>query len=184
MRKWIARECALSSVILTLVIGIAPLSGNRASEMKDLSVCDLMSRLTKERYKVVKVHGELYSSSEITALGSDPCATQFTAGGVRWPAALDLVSSEYRTDPKERAAPFVTDPAAMARLRAAIAERNRLNRGAKLIVTITGFLRARQKYVRMMTGYGSQGNGYGHLGLYPAQLVIKTVDDIRIESQH
>jgi hypothetical protein len=154
--------------------------GASTPKLNEFSVCGLMAKLKSQRQKIIRVRGELFAGSEITALGDQACGKPFTAGGIKWATAVDLVSSDYRPGGGEPRAPFVTEPAVMARLASTVAERKRLGRNGKVLITVTGFLRVRDKYIPMTTGYGVQGNGYGHLGVYPAQLVIKAIEDITI----
>jgi hypothetical protein len=116
-------------------------------------------------------------SREIYALGGINCSSTFVTAGFDWPTAIDLVYSTY-TPHGEEPVNFATDEA-MQTINQKL--RDQAKSGGEVWVTVIGQLRVRKQYVLGRGGDGKlHGNGYGHLSLYPAQLVIKTVRDLTV----
>jgi len=169
-------------VLLTAFCEVLSCYDGREKPPKEFSVCDLMRNLKSQRNKMVRVRGELYHSREAVALGTPECNTPFITRGRRWPTAVDLVFSvAERSDSEEPPAPFVTESSTIARMSAAVTDLERSGCKRKVTLVLTGFLRVRRTYVKMGNG---RGNGYGFLASYPAQLVIRTVDDVKVEPCH
>lgn len=133
-----------------------------STSASDLSVCQVLSRLTKLRDKVVTVNGFLYASTEIVAIGGLNCSDPFRTGKYVWPTALSVRSTATLTD--------------LDRECVAI----RSNIGRRVRVTLTGTLRTMKKYTVIQTDAGPRGLGFGHLGLYPAELDVAEVTSIEV----
>jgi len=165
-----------------------------------MSICDLFKDLRAYANKVISVTGQLYLGSEIFALAGQ-CDGKFvtkfapTPPAIRgardltqeyvWPTALYLAdSSEVGTGDKPVA--FVTDRKARDQVLGRIkSERSRLaDREVRVLVTGVGQLRLKDQYYVGKAADGTLiGGGYGHLGIYPGELVIKTMRDPVIETK-
>ena len=130
------------------------------------------------RGHIIEVRGVLYRSREIYALGGVDCPSTFVTAGLKWPTAIDLVYSTY-TPRGEKRVDFSTDEVTMQSVNQKI--RDQAKDGGEIWVTFIGQLRVRRQYFVGRGGDGKlHGNGYGHLSLYPAQLVIKTARDVAV----
>jgi hypothetical protein len=87
---------------------------------------------------------------------------------------IDLVQSDF---PGMPAATFATDDKSWENLELFVRQEARAGKREEIWVTVTGMLRAPASYVRKD---GKVVGGYGHLGGYPAQLVVKNVLDISV----
>jgi hypothetical protein len=172
------------------------------------SICQLFEDLRSHDGKQVSVRGVLYQSMEIFALGAH-CddkarfATTYNwapalqglpdtppTGRYTWPTALDLKSASWVEDGEEPVR-FQTDLDAWKRVNGVIdAQLVRLGlseREVEISVTVVGQLRLKKRYEVGKSQDGTvRGGGYGHFGIYPAQLVIKTVADPEVspKKQH
>jgi hypothetical protein len=107
-----------------------------------------------------------------------------------WPTAVHLADSS-NISRGEEPAPFVTDKesirtafAEMDRQRAKLpkaagAERAKYCRDVDVYFTVTGMLR--MKPPSFFEAEARNGGGYGHLNMYPAELVIKTISDLLVQ---
>lgn len=162
-----------------------------------VSICDLFKDLKSYNGKMISVRGLLYSGKEISALGGR-CESKFVTDipygpnypfiprpvlRYAWPAALDLVPSSL-VDAGEVVVEFQTDYAVVNRNFDLIRlERSRLGkRDLDVWLTVVGKLRVKPEYGVMTMPDGTlKGSGFGHLGTYPGQLVIKTTSDPKVE---
>jgi len=157
-------------------------------EPPTVPLCELFKDLRSYAGKIVAVWGQLYSSSEVSALGAhcnDKFITKYSPSPLLpqpqfeyvWPTAVDLASSTFAANEGEKLS-FRTDDAAVSQVYAQIRrERAKFgNQEVETWVTVVGMVRLKNDYV---IGKGSdgkmRGNGYGHLSTYPGQLVIKTM---------
>ena len=164
------------------------LSQPNAHEPATVPLCELFKDLRSYSGKIVSVSGQLYSSSEVSALGAhcnDKFITKYSPSPLLpepqfdyvWPTALDLATSTFAANEGKKLS-FGTDDAAVSQVCAQI-RRERAKYGNQAVetwVTVVGMVRLKDDYV---IGKGSdgkmRGNGYGHLSTYPGQLVIKTM---------
>lgn len=189
-----------------LLLGIAGTATSQAqiSLRETQSICELFKDLGSHAGKIVTVRGLLYQSMEIFALGGR-CESKFITkyspfpilpGIVEiiseyvWPPAINLVGHAsggenlilYETDVESvtSAVAFI----AQERIRLQNLERARKNNASGLdaYVTVSGMLRMRSHYDIGPSPDGTiRGGGYGHLGIYPAELVIKVMGDPAVE---
>jgi hypothetical protein len=59
----------------------------------------------------------------------------------------------------------------------------KMRRGTSIIVwlTCTGLIRSQSEFQLDRTATGYRGNGFGHMGLYPAELVVKSIKDVEVK---
>jgi len=171
----------------------------RAVNPPTVSVCELFKDLRSYAGKMVSVRGLLYSGRETFALGG-PCESRFTTRyspatpafpsvaqrqlEYVWPAAVDLADAAMVTRGEEPV-DFQTDDEMVNQAYARNnSEQARLGGAEKtrVWVTVVGKLRVRDHYDVVQIADGTWlGIGYGHLGMYPGQLVIKTMADPLVE---
>jgi hypothetical protein len=135
-----------------------------------MSVCDIFKDLQKFGSSQVVLTGEVYVGEEVFALGVTDCPNRFTTSGHRWPTAVNL---EWGSSfPQDAVTQSFRD--AVRRRVAQPVEKHRV-----LEATILGRLAVRTSYRLTRTNYGISGNGYGHLGSYPAELLIERIIRVR-----
>ena len=105
------------------------------------------------------------------------CAQPFVTGDHVWPSALNLVDSDYRGGGDEPVS-FRTDRESWDRLDAITVREAKAGRRVEVWVTMGGKRRAREHYV---LNDKQTAGGYGHLGVFPAELVVQRVLDINVK---
>ncbi len=127
-----------------------------------LSVCDLSKDYGAYRDKLVAVRGIYYYGLRQTC--------QQTCASGPWPSFLNLVSADNVT----------WDALAKAEQTAELEAKN--GKRFEVWVTAAGQLetRARLSPLGPCDKIGSRYSGYGHLGVFPAQLVVKFFSDIAV----
>lgn len=99
-----------------------------------------------------------------------------------WPSFLDLTSSGY-TPSGEPAVGFITDErswAALDKVQQAVEREAKLGKKAEIWVTVLGQVRASPRRSPIGPCDRAVNGGYGHLGVYPAQLVVRSVTSIEV----
>lgn len=139
-----------------------------------MSVCDLSRDFTAWRGKMVAVRGVYY-------YGLRQNCPQTCANGP-WPSYLDLIGPED-TPTGDPPAVFATDEstwAELAKVRQAVERDAKLGKRAEIWVTVLGQLRAREHRSPAGPCDMMAGGHYGHLGAFPAQLVVKRFSQIEV----
>jgi hypothetical protein len=155
----------LVALLLLTVAGC----GRRTPPVPVISVCDLSRDFTAYREQLIAVRGVNYYGLR------QNCPANCANGP--WPSFVDLTSTEALA-PGESPFGFTTDDSAWTALDQAerTAEREaKLGRRVEVWVTVVGRLRASDH--RSPVGpCDPVGQGrYGHLGAFPAQLVVQRV---------
>jgi hypothetical protein len=138
-----------------------------------VSVCQVLADPSSYRGKVVQVRGVF----TYRGLREDDCPKEFITGGHRWPPILNLASTEY-TDAEELPFGFVTDLQSWEHLDEVAIEAGKRGRPVEIWATIIGQIRAQPDYV---LPDGRVRGGYGHLGVLPAEIVVKRVTDVVVK---
>jgi hypothetical protein len=73
---------------------------------------------------------------------------------------------------------FQTDIRSWDRLDAVVLREAKARRREEIWVTVTGLVRAPEKYVREG---GRIAAGYGHLGIFPAEIVVQQIRDVVVK---
>jgi hypothetical protein len=139
-----------------------------------MTVCELSNDFAAYRDKVIAVRGIYYYGLRQT------CPQTCTTGP--WPSFLDLVG----TGSREKSPAFVTDDANWAALiNVQETVEAEAKKGKRLEIWVTAIGRLNTNARRTLLGpcdrIGSRLYGYGHLGAYPAQLVVKYFTDLEIK---
>ena len=189
--------------IPVLLVAFAATCGAQTppSQPRLWSICELFEDLVSHAGRVVTVRGLLYQGKEIFALGGR-CQSKFVTRylafpglpGVTpdltaeyvWPTAINLT---YSTNRSEGGSPitFSTDTDSVDRTIEYIVKQHRTEfKNAKLntdvLVTVIGMLRVRSHYdIGPLPNGTMRGSGYGHLSIYPAELVILRMGDPVVE---
>lgn len=155
----------------------------RSDSLKPVDVCDVASSLSMYSNKVVAVRGEFFSGRHGATVARTECKRpspfkEFGSG-----LAINLAFPDDDTT-QEAAVRFEVDKGSVRRLERAISDaRDRSDIGNELtvIATFVGVLRVRAHFKLNQEPNGEyDGNGYGHLGRYPAELVLRKVTDVHI----
>ena len=184
---WLRTKIAFV-VITSLSIVCATESSAQQSpgSLKTVSVCDLFADLASHSGTRVKVRGILYSSHEGFALGEKLCSKKFVTRYRSGPELLGLpeLTSEYvwPTAINLKSASESTEEESVVRvinmLKQARASQRSRNGNVDLRVTVVGVISTKEHYDVALSANGELvASGYGHLGIYPAQLVIETMAD-------
>ena len=149
------------SASLLLVMGVIGGGQSGRSEMT-VSVCELSKDYGAYRDKVLAVRGVYY-------YGLREACQQTCAAGP-WPSFLDLVGTGN------------ADWDALAKTEQAVELEAKKGKRFEIWVTAHGQLktRARLSPLGPCDRKGSGYSGYGHLGAFPAQLVVSSFSDIKV----
>lgn len=183
-----SRKAVLVAALLTwLSVGVVACrreAGWRTGDERaaqPITVCELLKNLASYRGKMVAVRGIYYYG-----LREPKCADELTTGGHRWPAAINLIGSPSPA-PKpgaldftgEEAVEFATDWTSWEKWGAVLLEQSRAGLRGEIWITVHGKVRARDRYVRPD---GTVSPGYGHLGAFPAEIVVKRILDVQVKT--
>jgi TonB family protein len=141
-----------------------------------LSVCDLSNDFSAFRGKLVTVRGVYYYG--LREKCQQTCATG------PWPSFVDLIRTGNRL-PAEAPSVFTDDNtnwAAVDRAELAAEHEAEQGRRVEVWVTVTGRLRARDHRSPVDPCDRVVNSGWGHLGIFPAQLVVWRFSDIKLIS--
>jgi hypothetical protein len=164
---------------LMLILMFADIT--QAQETPTVSVCDVMQNLEKLSGNLINVRGEVYFSREILALGQRTCTSVYETDGRKWGNALSLVfSSRAATNPLSK----TVDRRPLEFLDTVIRTLTNLywrtdplvEPPYQIFATFEGVLQTRSPEYRALHG----PLGFGHLGMYPAQLEVTNVKDVTI----
>jgi hypothetical protein len=144
------------------------------SQTQPLTVCQLFADLPSYQDKVITVKGIFFYG-----LRQPNCPQAFVTGDHKWPSVINWVNSNYPADEYERPVEFVTDEDSWNKLELLTLTEGRKGRREEIWVTAEGRLRGPQRYLR--PGVKGGMGGYGHLGVLPAELIVKRVIKIEIE---
>ncbi len=142
--------------------------------VRPLTVRDILAAPQSYHGKLISVRGVYYYG-----LRDPSCTTSFPDVGHTWPCALNFVKSEQRGDgdPPVR---FRTDEQSWARLINTVRREAMNGRKCEIWVTVVGQLRV---FRTPLKASQSQIGGFGHLGIFPAELVVERVVDIEVKDK-
>ncbi len=145
-----------SNSMTTVAIVLHILSHQVPVDKPPTTICELFKDLRSSANKVVHIEGFLMLSNELSGLLDTRCSDHFITDGYTWPTALTL-----NVDSRPQA---YQEIAALRRPRlGAVYYR----------VQIKGVLRMRKEYILVNVRGRITSNGFGHLGLYPAELDVE-----------
>jgi hypothetical protein len=139
-----------------------------------LTVCDLSRDFTAYRGKLVAVRGVYYNGLRQT------CPQTCTTGS--WPSFVDLIGTGG-TPQKEPPVAFATDElswAALDKVQRAVERGARRGKRVEIWLTVLGQVRARAHGSPAGPCDRVASGSYGHLGVFPAQLVVKRFSNIEV----
>jgi hypothetical protein len=144
------------------------------SDPKPISICDLFKDIRPYEGKVIAVRGIYYHG-----LREGNCPHAFEGGDRVWPTVLDLATSNTYEE-GEPAVSFDTDDESWDKLNEVAIREGKKGLLGEIWVTMVGQLRGPQRHLR--NGHPGGVGCYGHLGAFPAQLVVERVFDIAVKT--
>ena len=150
-----------------------------ARQQSPLTVCDVLQSLDKYRGRIVEVRGE-YDGGELRA-SCPPLKTE----GYIWISAIQLELPQNSIVKEENPTQWTYDLSAnQAAVDRGLAMQRAGGAGTVVMATVAGRLDAREPLM-VVTAPGREPTpiGYGHLGIYPARLILVRITDIRAEKK-
>jgi hypothetical protein len=169
-------------VILVLTGGVLPrLFSQRTTERVpavDLpvakTVCELLDGAALYRGTTVIVTGIVWFGLR------DNCPKALITGGHHWPSAINLADSDYARHGDRKGVTFETDRKSWDLLDGTLRAVAGKARRAEVWITVSGEFEAPVSYIRKD---GKVVGGYGHLGVYPAELIVRRILDISVRDR-
>jgi len=172
-------------VLAHLLVNMAVVVMAGSATGTPLTVCDIMAHPGRYRDQIVSVRGWIREDREWSALVSTRiCENRLRTKGAEWSPWISTITPEYYQRLTGRAVPFQQTEKDRQALREL--ERLKIAHDEVVVATFVGLLRtkSREEYdaIQLPDGRWVPVNGYGHLGAYFAELVVKTVRDITVVS--
>lgn len=144
-----------------------PSEAVKTCEVSDpVSVCDLFNHPARFDGRIITVKGVYYAG-----LRDPSCSAVVSTLAGDWPRAVDLMDSKTAAAVGESAVRFSTDrPSCDSLDRVAIDEGKRGHR-SEIWVTVLGLFRG------SLDPLGTPRQLYGHLGQFPAEIVVEKICD-------
>jgi hypothetical protein len=142
----------------------------------EFSVCEVSRDFARYRNQLLAVRGVYHDGLR------QQCVQKCGVDG--WPSSIWVVDTDQRLD--DPPVSFRTDQRSLDALNKAVLVARDAARGGRRVevsATIIGVLRTRAHHSPLgpCDRVGSELYGFGHLGAFPAQLVVREVRNIRIE---
>ena len=164
-----------------LLTGIAINSHAQRETITAISVCELLQNRLKYDGQMVEVRGLVEGSHEGAVLAAENCSGKIITEGFTWPNAIALVYDTSYDSP--HVVDFVPDRNQIDRVDREASRIARKHPHAKIALTYVGLFETRTNLGRAPNFAGKLvPAGFGHGGACPAQLVIKTKKDLRVQS--
>jgi hypothetical protein len=170
------------TLLLLVIIGFVSAeaqTSDASAPARALTVCEVLAEPLKYDGQMLTIRGSLDGSGDGAWLTSTRCPDVMVTDGHVWPV---LISLQY-PDHKNRLHPvtFKFDAASERRIGAKYRELARSADGKCLVWTYTGVFETRRDWSTARAphpGGPSPFVGFGHLGVAPAQLLLKSADDV------
>jgi hypothetical protein len=137
-----------------------------------VTVCEVLKDPPRYRGKLVRVTGVYWNGLR------ESCREPLVTGNHTWPSALNLADTDFPASANETVS-FRTDQKSWKDLEEIVLREAKAGQHEEICVTLVGVLRAPQSYIREN---GQIVGGYGHLGVFPAELVVERVSGVTIKS--
>ncbi len=138
-----------------------------------VTVCELFKDLGAYSGKRIGVRGIYYAG-----LRGKGCPEWVVAGGRAWPVALEMVDSASHAG-VDAPVTFKTDRTSWENLDAEVIRQGHSGRRAEIWVTVFGQLKGPSSH--WVPNSGITG-GYGHLGAFPAEIIVERIVDVEVQS--
>ncbi len=163
-----------------LPIILMGLIGTTFAQEKPVSVCQILEHMDDHSGRIVTVRARLYSAESLEA---DDCSLKLRVGqfdfqnqiAVYWPDSAVVTASRFEV-------PFSVDLASRSFLWKEIEVRRSL--GARLYATVEGLIVTRRPPMALaLKANPKVTQGFGHMGLAPAAIIVKRVSEILVVRQ-
>jgi hypothetical protein len=148
---------------LKTIVLVSAVAGAQGTRDMTVEVCDIVKDPSKWNGKKVRVRGYVENG-----LRSNFCSGSLVTEGFKWPAAVNLVAVEGISSKKGAAR-------TLGELYEMLEATDGYPSESRVYATVVGQIRARDRYFRVKTHYGFLGNGFGHLGFFPAEIIVEEV---------
>jgi len=148
-----------------------------------VKICELFSNPTRWNGKMVRVRGGLVRGSpeDGLLLSGEQCPKAIQVKGVTWPKLIFLEAPENAVPPKKF--DFQTDNPAMDKMNLLFWRVQVGGRREHVEGTVVGVFETQSPLESLVQeSWEDPHFGFGHLNAIPAQIVVKTIEDMRIES--
>ncbi len=156
-------------------------AGQEAPGSPPLSVCEVLSDPLKYDGRIITIRDTGGATDEGAWLSSSACPGVFTTGGYRWPSMIALEVPTLAPPLRLHPVDFEYDWAAGKKFERKYRRLHRRLPDDCLRFTITGLLETRTDWSPFKRVYPNgiwEYTGFGHLGAAPAQLIMKSQDDV------
>jgi hypothetical protein len=187
VREGSTKKMMNTSAFLTLVSLVPATSAVAQVPRADptghlFGVCEVLASPLRFDGSVIRVRGKVGSTDEGEWLVGDECRGIFVTGAVEWPSEIALVMPTIPPSLRLHSPDFTYDWAKGKRIDA---KRSRLLRSGGspdcLMFTLTGLFETRREWVKHKYPDGtSKFIGFGHQNEAPAQLLLKSSDDVEL----
>jgi hypothetical protein len=146
-----------------------------------LNVCEVLSAPLKYNGRIVTIRGRSSGTDEGYWVYSDDCPGALTTGGFTWPSEVSLALPTLPLPLRLHPVNFTYDWGARRRLDAEYKLLRKRVPHACLIFTYTGLFETRADWSTAKMAYAngtSNYAGFGHLGEAPAQLLLRSEDNV------
>jgi hypothetical protein len=149
-----------------------------AAESGTLKVCHVLSDLNNYRNRDVQIRGEWVQTDHGMYIRGK-CNRPLQTGAHRWPSSIWLQLPWLE---EEETVDFTADRNVLEKAqRQAGRLLLRSRPGTHVYATFIGRLQVRERLeVRKREYAGPNGNGFGHLNAYPAQLVLRSIIEVSL----
>lgn len=178
MQKHLPRVTQNRCLVVITTVALAGCGNAQRTGVVDVkpatrvSVCEILKNFEKYRNKEVDAIGVYWFGLR------ESCPEPFITGDRKWPAALHLVDAGA-TAGSDMSVRFETDRKSWDDLQLLAVREGKAGKREEIWTIIRGEVRVPDKYVR---ADGSVFGGYGHMGAFPAELVIRRVLEVSIKS--
>lgn len=158
-----------TSLLLLCVLGMAAQEPLSAPDTP-ISVCEALRKLRDLNGKVVSIRAQVVATDELYYLIGTACEKPLVTDGYTWknPAGIALLPDKLPAQVKPEDL-VVLNP-------------EQPTDSDVIIATFTGRFESRERYEVVALANGVRiPYGYGHMGGFPAQLVIKEIRDAKSE---
>lgn len=153
-----------ATLLVTVAASVSPGQQVSPSRPALIEVCDALQKIDKLDGSVVAVRGYYRFGMELGGLYGRSCPKKLVLDRAERPQAFDLAFAS------------MADQAELQRAANRLIEEKNVREAIQ--VTLVGVIRARRADLTDIKG--KKARNFGHLGIYPAQIVVRGVQDVSV----
>ena len=146
------------------------------------SLCELFQNHEKYNGKMVTIRGALNASLHGAVLVNKQCSREARYKQFERGAAINLETPGGEVEPNEPSPDFEIDPKSQELLLELANKKSAAGDSILITIACTGLIRSAENFRLEKTASGYKGNGFGHMGIYPIELVIKSIKNAKIKN--